>query len=203
VLIRIGKIYSKTFYRTQILNLGAKFINLSQMLSGLLSMLPIGLIVFSKDLKKIDLSSQVALDIFNIDKNQGECNAKLFDCFQQYMGSLTNKYFKKDEKSYIVNTISTEENVIVSLTDITAINELDSLKSESNIKTNLMQTLRHEIRTPLNGIGCLVKSLKNSLKGKLNEESKQLISITLYSCNMISNLLNNFTVKFLAGLCAI
>ena len=133
-------------------------------------------------------------NIFKI--SQPDINEQLLSLinFEKENGNNEQQCVTILSKSYVVKKKECENGLIIlCYTDITIMHEINQLKHESMIKANLMQTLRHEIRTPLSGIIGMICSLKTTLKPILNEDSKKLISVAIYSCNMISNLLNNFS----------
>jgi K+-sensing histidine kinase KdpD len=158
--------------------------------------------VLSIDGKKVEFYSNEILSLLQMGKSPDR-KQELYDFIKsKHLIENDSKLFQASNRSFLTNSkLSSTNNLILSITDVTEVNELSNLRHESSIKTNLMQTLRHEIRTPLTGIICLITSLKKILKPKLDAESKQLVSAAIYSCNMISNLLNNFTVARLLGLC--
>jgi len=192
--LRIGRLLSKHFYREKIAKFAKSFYELSKVLTDVLDMLPIGLVVISSDLKKVEHYSKESTNVFEIvHPNESE---SIYDKLtQSKLISEPTSCFKVSKKHYLVNKKSSNTGkLILSFTDVTAINELNIIKEESAHKTNLMQTLRHEIRTPLNGIIGVISTLKKKLKGTLDNESSQLISVAIHSSSMISTLLNNYSV---------
>lgn len=168
--------------------------NTSHLLGDIVAMLPIGIAVFTKDMQSIELCSKEIYNIFQISPSS-TTNDQLYQEIIKLDISEHSKCIEIKDKSYMAHRkVSNEGWVIVSLTDISIAIELNHVKYESMIKTNMMQTLRHEVRTPLSGIVGVIYSLRNCLKPILDPESKMLISVAKYSCNMISNLLNNFNV---------
>ena len=172
-----------------------EYIQLSNVFSDILTMLPTGVVVLSVDGQRVDFYSDEILSLLKMGKGTDNKHA-LYDFIKsKRLNESDTKLFSACDRSFLTNSkLSSTKNLILSITDVTELNELSNLRHESSIKTNLMQTLRHEIRTPLTGIICLITSLKKLMKPKLDEGCKQLLSAAIYSCNMISNLLNNFTV---------
>ena len=167
-------------------------------MTDILTMLPIGLIVLTKDNTEVAFSSKETNSIFGVEEDEN-CKSNLLQKIHKC--DLLNKkerLLALDGKNYLVNIITgNDSSIIISLTNVTALHELSLIKLESSLKTNLMQTLRHEIRTPLTGIVGLIETLKKNIKSKLDFEGMKLVDVIQYSCNLISNLLNNFTVHTL------
>ena len=185
-------------YKQRIVKLAAKFYDITRVLTDILDMLPIGLIVESAKKDKIEYFSKETLTLLNIDAPNPNNNILKIIRENKFE---ENNCISWRNKNYLINSKkSANGHNIISLTDVTIVKELNQVKADSAVKANLMQTLRHEIRTPLNGIIGVISSLKKTLKGALDSETKKLISVAIYSSGMISNLLNNYTVIILLGI---
>jgi signal transduction histidine kinase len=168
--------------------------------SKMLSILHVESPVTGNELREI-LHDKLEIDL--IEESQSGATSSKSLVLSTELASFEEKILKDENKEKAISVKFEKiifENEMTNLyvfKDNTLIQKIEKAEAESKYKEILMTTVTHELRTPVNGI----KGNLELLKDHTSQDGKIFIKVSLHSCDLLINLINDILVilQFLAS----